>query len=69
MKRTDKVYYYRGDIERFSMETGYSAWIRGYSPNSDDGRGTYPWSGKRMCQTEAKKAGYKAVFVETRTEC
>ena len=64
MKRPEKLYYYRGDIER---GVGYNCWKEGYSANGVNGGILYPWNTKRECQIEAKKNGYKAIFIDGRT--
>ena len=63
-KEQEIVYYYRGNVERWSMSSRGNPWRRGYSANSKDGFPLYPWSTKRECQSEAKKLGLRAVFVE-----
>lgn len=57
-KRPERIYYYRGSIERGPRYT----WRDGYSANSLEGFPLYPWMSYRECQTQAKKDSYKAVF-------
>jgi hypothetical protein len=56
------IYYYRGQIERGA---DYH-WTDGWSENSPEGQPYYPWNTKRECQSAAKKAGARAVFVRDR---
>jgi hypothetical protein len=63
MGKPATIYYYRGLIERVYLRGG--AWIPGYSENSSTGAVTYPWQGKRECQADAKRRGFRAVFSDT----
>jgi hypothetical protein len=58
MKRTEKAYHYRGQIERVP---NYD-WRDGYSENSDRGLPLYPWMTRGECRSAAKRDGYKAAF-------
>lgn len=67
-----RTYYYRGEIEHCSTSPRFPAfglqvtgrWLRGYSANGPTGGVLFPWMGKRACQSEAKRDGLKAVFME-----
>lgn len=63
MKREEVVYTYRGQIERGGMKSGYR-WSMGYSATPPGGGMYYPWNTKKECQSEAKRVGKKAVFVD-----
>jgi len=58
MKREERVYYYRGPIERSPKYM----WVEGYSDNGKDGGVVFPWLTRRECRTVAKHDGFKAVF-------
>lgn len=65
MKKTIS-YYYRGEVERGTGEPGYR-WHRGYSPNSEDGKPTYPWMTQKECIADAKAQGASAQFISDST--
>ena len=61
-KEPSRVYYYRGQIERWlSVRLGY-VWCDAYSENTEDGRPVYPWSTMKECRDAARKDGIQAIF-------
>jgi hypothetical protein len=69
MKKKEVVFYYRGEVERWSMGDPASMknpWHRGYSEDGHYGGVTYPWRTKSECRKEATARGLRAVFVEER---
>jgi hypothetical protein len=60
MKSAERVYVYRGLIERGPRYQ----WRPGYSETTTKGHVTYPWLTKTECRAEAKRDGLKAVFTD-----
>ena len=67
MKRPERIYWFRGAIERITTRCEYGRrrvrthWLTAYSAGTEE-LDQQPWMGKRECQKEAKAAGCKAVF-------
>lgn len=61
MPKPTITYHFRGNIER-SVGQRYQ-WREGWSENNAEGLALYPWLTMRECQTEARKANARAVFV------
>ena len=60
MKKPERKYFHRGQIER-------KGWCVGYSEQGENGEVYYPWSTKKECYAEAKRDGFKAVFLMDET--
>lgn len=56
--RPERAYHYRGPIERGRDRR----WRDGYSAEGAGGGVLYPWLTRGECRSEAKIAGFKAVF-------
>lgn len=58
----DRVYKYRGDIERWNSALRQCDWKRGYSEDGENGGVLYPWNTMSECRGEARRDGVTAKF-------
>lgn len=58
----ERVYYYRGQVERWVPSRRTYEWRDGYSQNSLNGFAQYPWRTMKECRDEAHNDGVQAVF-------
>jgi hypothetical protein len=60
MRIEEKVYFYRGNIERGA----HYEWHRGYSEKGPTGGVIFPWLTQAECRADARTYGLRARFVE-----
>jgi len=60
--RKPLAYFYRGNIERGSIENGYRS-MEGWSARSKSGGVLYPWVTRAEARTEANRRDRRVVFV------
>lgn len=65
----EKVYFYRGQVQRWSSRFKRYTWLDGYSPNSPDGNPIYPWVTGDEARQEGKQGGFRPKFVRNSHEC